>query len=929
MRSTRRQGVPAIRRANRYWLAITLLLCCGALSAQVSDRGGAGFEDFSALSQSDLTSEIRRVETSLPTVTDGTRRFQLQRRIADLQLELATRVDRPYDHARAALTIYNRQLSFRTFPAQEAELLYRSAYAAELAGDFSAGIVALTRLIANYPNAELVPEAYFRRAEMRFVTGSYGPAEGDYGYLVPLGRDTAFFIESLYKRGWSRYRQRDYRGALQDQARVVAEVLGRTAVTPRGRFDFSRLSLAQKSIVEDAIRNIVLDLAALGDRYSVARFVSDAELAAYDYALSRRLMAYWREIGRPDIAALEAGQFVERNPTHPSSDELRLVMIESLEQTGQPAQVIPAKKAFVKRYGLENSAWQDQPSMQQPAQRERIEAYAREITQWEHAQAQRTGQPAAYDEAARWYEHYLTLFPQTTFGRRVPLLMGDLLLESGRADAAARSYQRAAYDTPDNPEAAEAALAGVLALRKAAGSGFASDAGVEAASIRFASQFPDHPQATAVLANLAEARYDARDLEAAGAMADRVLAHQPPASPAVRRSALQIQAAAASQTGQYAQAEAALRQRLALASPEESALWREHLARAIYRQGEAQLQAGEPAAAGQTFLRLVEEMPAQGEAASRIRATAMYDAANAFGQAGQSELSLSILERFRSAYPQHPRAQDANNQLATGYLDSGNNERALEELRRLLNQPGVDTRTRRDATLEIGRLQVETGQYEAASRTYKDFYYRGDPSPEEALELQGRLINLYVRSGDKEKADYWREQIIQTDRQNSTATSRTLAAEAALSLADDARLRYEDITLTVPLQRSLAAKRAAFQTALEAYARADDYGIASVSTAAAFHTASLYLELHDALVQAPRPAGMTEEQALEYEQAINARALPFRSDGVDILQANLQRADRVAADDPWIAQSRERLRALEPAQFSRTERLGDAVIRRP
>jgi predicted oxidoreductase len=130
----------------------------------------------------------------------------------------------------------------------------------------------------------------------------------------------------------------------------------------------------------------------------------------------------------------------------------------------------------------------------------------------------------------------------------------------------------------------------------------------------------------------------------------------------------------------------------------------------------------------------------------------------------------------------------------------------------------------------------------AAARTYERYVtqYRNDVGL--VMEAQQKLADHARARGAVSDRTRWLQQVVAVDRGADTARTartRTLAAAASLELAAPARDAYNAVKLTIPLKKSLAAKRATLEKALKAYEAAGAYGIAEVATAATFETGEL------------------------------------------------------------------------------------------
>src|SRR4030095_15917637 len=117
--------------------------------------------------------------------------------------------------------------------------------------------------------------------------------------------------------------------------------------------------------------------------------------------------------------------------------------------------------------------------------------------------------------------------------------------------------------------------------------------------------------------------YEMKDYGAAIDSAQRVVDTYPGADTAIRRSAWIVVAHGSFELTEYARAERAYSQVLAVTpeGDESRAGFVDNLAASIYKQGEAASQAQDYRAAADHFLRIRTEAPA-----SSIRATAEYDA---------------------------------------------------------------------------------------------------------------------------------------------------------------------------------------------------------------------------------------------------------------------------------------------------------------
>ena len=124
--------------------------------------------------------------------------------------------------------------------------------------------------------------------------------------------------------------------------------------------------------------------------------------------------------------------------------------------------------------------------------------------------------------------------------------------------------------------------------------------------------------------------------------------------------------------------------------------------------------------------------------------------------------------------------------------------------------------------------------------------------------------------------------------------------------------------LTVPLDRSLLARKTALEAALEAYGRAAGYGIAAVTTEASFAMAELYRDFGRALMDSERPRDLSAEELEQYDLLLEEQAFPFEEKAIGIHETNARRATEGVYDE-WVRRSYAALAELKPARYARAE----------
>ncbi len=157
-----------------------------------------------------------------------------------------------------------------------------------------------------------------------------------------------------------------------------------------------------------------------------------------------------------------------------------------------------------------------------------------------------------------------------------------------------------------------------------------------------------------------------------------------------------------------------------------------------------------------------------------------------------------------------------------------------------------------------------------------------------------------------------------------TPRTHYLAAKAQLALAAEPRDEFRAIRLTLPLARTLKAKRRAMERALAAYRLADAYGVAEVTTAATYEMAGIYETLAHDVLGSERPRKLTGQELDEYNSLLEDQVFPFEEQAIKVYGSNAARASQGVYDE-WVRKSFAALAQLDPARYGKTELMSDVV----
>ena len=866
---------------------------------------------------------------------DAGLRSEALRRLGDLNLESSEseRIEHELvtnEGLRATEAIHLYSALLKAYPKYERNdaVLYQLARAYELNAQPDKALAALDQLVTKYPGSHYMDETQFRRGELLFAAKSYPAAQAAYEAVVKMGPASAYYNQSLYKHGWSLFKQGENERSLESFAGVLDSVLV-SKHDPSELIELETLSRPNREQVEDTFRVMSITFSYLEGPKSIDDFVKHRQPRPYSYLLYARLGDLYIEKERYTDAADVYRAFVSQDRNNEKAPLLQMQAIEAYSKGGFPQLVLQGKKEFVEDYSYGTAYWQKRTPKGEPVVVAELKTNLKDVAQYYHAQAQRTKSPADYQEAVKWYRSFITSFPDAPESAATNFLLADTLFESKQYLEAGQEYENTAYGYGTHEKAGAAGYAALVAYGKQEDS-LAGDAktkmharGVDS-SLKFAQAFPLHPESAQVLTRAATDLYAAQDYARAVSVAQTLLARQPPVDASKQRIAWTVIANSEFETGEFDKAETGYNSALALmpSNDPERAVIVERLAAAIYKQGEQKSKAGDNAGAVEAYLRVSKEAPT-----SKVRANADFDAAALLITDKQWDRAIDVLQGFRRNFPQSPLQPDVTRKLAVAYTESNRPGPAAVEFEQIAQAPGETPEVQREATLQAAELYDKAGNAPKA-RSMLEAFVKHFPQPlNPAMEARNKLSAIAAKSGDISGRDNWLKDIIAADRAAGPARtdrSRALAAKATLTLAAPAREEFVRIKLVVPLKKSLADKRKAMEGALKAYSQAADYQVSEVTTAATFESAELYRQLGKDLMSSERPKKLSKDELEQYNVLLEEQAFPFEEKAIKLHEVNTARTKEGTYDE-WVQKSFAALAQLNPGRYGKVE-LGEPLV---
>ncbi|MEJ0008066.1 MAG: tetratricopeptide repeat protein [Steroidobacteraceae bacterium] len=870
--------------------------------------------------------------------TDPNLRAEAMRRLGDLNQEsdqiesLDKDLSRVDLNSTEAIRLYTLLLKAYPDYARNDQVLYQMARAYEATNKPEQALATLDQLIARYPGTRLMDEVQFRRGELLFSAKDYKQAATAYGIVVKLGAASGFYTQSLYKDGWSLFKQSLNEDSLPPFAGVLdQQLLG--GVPGAAMRPLEKLSRANLELVDDTLRVMSITFSYQDGAPSVDAFLAGRGNPAYAYLLYSRLGDLYVEKQRYQDAAGAYRAFVSRDAENIHAPDLAMQAIEAYTKGGFTDLVIDGKREYAEHYDFSAPFWKGRTHTDYPAVVKELQTNLRDLATYFHAAAQKSKLPADYGQAAHWYRSYLTSFPDAPDSAATNYLLADALFESHQYADAAGEYEHTAYGYPKDAKSAAAAYAALVSYQKGeeglTGAAKTSwHARATDANIKFAQSFPEHPESSGVLTRAAEDIFAAHDLPRSIQVSQVLLARNPPVDTAQQRIAWNIIGQSQYELGVYDQAEAAFiqaRDRSQGADPANSKLradLTERIAESVYRQGEARQKAGDASGAVTDFLRVAKVAPD-----SKIVGTAQYDAAAGLINLKQWDQAIAVLEPYRKQYPNGANAEDVTRKLAVAYSEANRPADAALEFEHISTNSTEEVAVRREALARAADLYGKAGNpVKTVAMMERQVGEYPTPVPD-AIEVREKLAQLAAKSGNTAREAQWLREIVHADAQAGTArTDRTkyLAATAQLKLAEPLRDAFRAIRLVTPLKKSLLAKRQSMEAALAAYKTASDYHVAEVTTAATYETAELYRRLGKDVLDSERPKKLNKDELEQYQSLLEDQAFPFEEQAIQVHEINTARA-RDGVYDEGVKRSFAALAELKPGRYGKTEVTQDVV----
>lgn len=601
-------------------------------------------------------------------------------------------------------------------------------------------------------------------------------------------------------------------------------------------------------------------------------------------------------------------------------------MVEKFDLAAYPLLKRKNEADYIERFGIDSGYWKSHDESVRDTIRGPLKAYIMDLARFNHGWAQKSKKPGEKAEkfalAGKWYDVYLRSFPDADDSAEARFLLAEIAYELGDYKKAKDNYLAVAYNFRDHPRAAEAAYATILSFNK-----YKPTTEDEAAewrkqsaenSMRFVKEFPEHEERGRVLVSTSELFLADKNYDEALAVSRLAWDIKDELSDRYRYGAALVRGHASFELGNYEESEQALGVALEYKKIKRQTRKeiRDKIAAAIYKQGEKAKAEGNYEVAVSSWKRLGTVMP--GSANTII---AEYDAAALLLELEKYSEAEEALKDFQRKYPNHKLSKDIPSKLIFTYEQQEDWAKAAGALWSIWKNT-KDKEEKRIACFQAAEYYQKAGNTRSAIAMYKQYAHSYKEPFDPAIEAHAKLDEIYKEQGESEKRRFWLDKVISLHNNNPTkqsGRSSYLASKAYFELAEFDREQYEDIALTLPLNKSVPVKNKAMQKAQDGYTQSVELGVLEYTTASTFRIGQLYTQLSQALMNSERPKGLDELELEEYQFLLEDQAYPFEEAAIDIHMKNINRT-RDGIYDKWIKRSYGVMADLVPTQYRKDER---------
>ena len=178
-----------------------------------------------------------------------------------------------------------------------------------------------------------------------------------------------------------------------------------------------------------------------------------------------------------------------------------------------------------------------------------------------------------------------------------------------------------------------------------------------------------------------------------------------------------------------------------------------------------------------------------------------------------------------------------------------------------------------------------------------------DPNPQ--LEAFCKVGLAYYELDEIDKAkEYFKKSVnFYNSKKNQVKMNSYFAAQAQFTLGEIDYVKFVSIDLTTTNYKK---KAEALAKARDGLKNTIDFKVAEWTTAAMYKMGKLFEEMANAMINAPLPEGLSEEEVVEYSFAMKKQYTPLQQSALKMYKTNIELAQKNKLSNQWITLSKSR-----------------------
>ncbi|MFL0809036.1 MAG: tetratricopeptide repeat protein [Agarilytica sp.] len=852
--------------------------------------------------------------------SNDTSRQKALTRLAQLELELSDSLKSETDTEDSDLdisqslkrTISLLETTLRDYPDAKNNdtVMYQLAQAYDRAGRYSDSIATLEILASKYNRSPYYPEAQFRIGEAVFARGDYIAAEDAYTEVILSPSSEKFYEKSLFKRGWTRYKQQLYAEALNDYVDAVEF----------HQFEpYKNLTASEKSQFSEYFRAIGLAFSYTYGQLSIDQFFASRNNFPYLYLTYSTVSDIFLAQKRFSDAAKILTEFSNSNRLNPNAPDADQKIIAAWREGGFTSKVFASIEQYYTRYQPGANYWKniaDETTLKDS--QNKMREYLTQVSSYHHDRYQNKSKAPDFERANLWYSRYLKHFSAYANKDNIYALYAELLMRAKQKQGALKYFALAAYD--DDIVLDKKAAYSTIVLTSDLVAETTSEQGKTKwldqhlkFALRFIELYPTDARSESIAKNAAERAYTSKQYDRTITIANFI---PDAASSRTHHAVDQLKARAYLETAQYPDAEAVFMELLdsPITTRKQAGKFRDSIALSIYRQAELAKKDGAEDLALSNFTRIVKIAPH-----SELASTGLYDAVAMSMQNKSWNQAIVLIQEFQARYPKHKFAKDVSKKLSVAYLNSDQKGKAAQEFEKIAKFEN-NLEVKMAAQWQAAQLYQTKNDVDGAIRAFRDYAHTYQKPYAQNLEAMYTLSELYKKKGDYQKRYFWQNKIQKSDQRATKGekTDRTtyIASTTILDLANQQKREYQRRKLVEPIALNLKRKKSSMQASVKLYGKASSYGVQTITTESTHAIGDIYRDFSQSLLDSERPKNLNDDELEQYEILLEDQAFPFEEKAIEFYETNLSRTAENTYDK-WIGKSFKELETLFPVRYQR------------